>query len=25
VNGVRHAANLHLKCPVDPDRKKILA
>jgi glycine cleavage system aminomethyltransferase T len=25
VNGVRHAASIHTKCPVDPDRKKILA
>ncbi len=25
VNAVRHAATLHTKCPVDPDRKKILA
>jgi glycine cleavage system aminomethyltransferase T/glycine/D-amino acid oxidase-like deaminating enzyme len=25
VNGVREPATLHLKCPVDPERRKILA
>jgi 4-methylaminobutanoate oxidase (formaldehyde-forming) len=24
VNGTRHAATVYLKCPVDPERKKIL-
>jgi hypothetical protein len=25
VNGIAHSAKLHLKCPVDPDRRTILA
>ncbi|MEI6355763.1 MAG: FAD-dependent oxidoreductase [Verrucomicrobiota bacterium] len=25
VNGIRRPATLHLRCPVDPDRRKILA
>jgi 4-methylaminobutanoate oxidase (formaldehyde-forming) len=25
VNGVREPATLHLKCPVDPERRKVLA
>ena len=25
VNGVRQPATLHLRCPVDPERRKILA
>jgi hypothetical protein len=25
VNGVGEPATLHLKCPVDPERRKVLA